>query len=407
MFKTIMMISLLFLILISTVNTNIEAASSAKTIGLSDEFVTVTGADAIYGNPGAVNATLDRFTFELGLAGGLWNNLLINDYIDDGMKDDLLDKVEDGFLVGADSNNGFKLVVGSVAISSEGRGSALVELSNDVTELLLKGNEIGKTYNFNGSKGSGAVYGDIGINFSISPEELKEEWKLKDLRMGLTYHQLSGAIFALEGNGTTIITYDENGDAVVRGDGYFVAKYNELEGISDNAAKGSAFDFGVYADLNDKYSLGFSVMNIGALKVNKIHEIRYEYNEATEEFEEVGDSEVVKDEELKYQLPSTIRLGGKMNWNENIDLFADYSYTSYHDGQRDHKFATATELTWLEFLPLRTGISYSTLRKDFDWSAGMGLKLWIFEADLGISDLMGLFNKSQGVEGALNLKIEF
>ena len=96
-----------------------------------------------------------------------------------------------------------------------------------------------------------------------------------------------------------------------------------------------------------------------------------------------------------------------MNWTEDIDLFADYSYTSYNDGQKDHKFATATEMTWLKSLPLRTGISYSTLEKDFDWSAGIGLDLWVFEADLGVSDLMGLFNDSKEVEGALNLKIEF
>jgi len=390
-----------------TFNTDIEAASSAKTIGLGDEFATLVGADAFYGNPGAVNATSDRFTFEFGLAGSLWNNLLVNEYIDEEMKDELLADVEDGFLGGGESNTGLKVILGPVAISAEGRGVGLFDLSYDVAELLLKGNEIDKSYDLNGSIGSGAAYGDLGINFSISPESLKEKLDLKDLRIGLTYHHLTGAIFSLEGDGTTIITYDEEGDPVVRGDGYFVAKYNEPDGINDGTATGSAFDFGVYADLNDKYSLGFSVMNLGALTVDGIHEVRYEYNEVTEEFEEVGDSEVVKDEELKYKLPAIIRLGGKMNWTEDIDLFADYSYTSYNDGQKDHKFATATEMTWLKSLPLRTGISYSTLEKDFDWSAGIGLDLWVFEADLGVSDLMGLFNDSKEVEGALNLKIEF
>jgi len=393
-----------------TVNTDIEAASSAKTVGLGDEFVTVIGADALYGNPGAVNVTSDRFTFEFGMAGSLWNNLLVNDYIDEEMKDELLADVEDGFLGGGESNNGLKAILGPVAISAEGRGAALFDLSYDVAELLLKGNEIDKAYDLSGSIGSGAVYGDLGVNFSISPEKLKEKLDLKDLRVGLTYHQLSGAIFSLEGSGRTIITYDQDGDPVVRGDGYFVAKYNEPDGINDGSATGSAFDFGIYADLNDKYSLGFSVMNLGALRVNGIHELRYEYNEESEEFEEVeevGDSDIVKDEELEYKLPAVIRFGGKMNWSKNIDLFADYSYTSYNDGQKDHKFATATEITWLKSLPLRTGISYSTLEKDLDWSAGMGLDLWIFEADLGISDLMGLFNDSKEVEGALNLKIEF
>ena len=300
--------SCFLLVLVLTFDNDIEAASSAKTIGLGDEFATLVGADALYGNPGAVNATSDRFTFEFGLAGSLWNNLLVNEYIDEEMKDELLADVEDGFLGGGESNTGLKVILGPVAISSEGRGVGLFDLSYDVAELLLKGNEIDKPYDLNGSIGSGAAYGDLGINFSISPESLKEKLDLKDLRIGLTYHHLTGAIFSLEGDGTTIITYDEEGDPVVRGDGYFVAKYNEPDGINDSTATGSAFDFGVYANLNDKYSLGFSVMNLGALTVDGIHEVRYEYNEVTEEFEEVGDSEVVKDEELKYKLPAIIWL---------------------------------------------------------------------------------------------------
>jgi hypothetical protein len=374
------------------------AQSSGRNLGLGDDFVTITGADAIYGNPAAVNLTPDRFTLELSGAAKGWNNLLTNDYISESDKDDLLDN---DLLGGVNGNQGAKLIFGPVALVTEVRQSALVNLPPDVVELLLAGNEIGKTYDLSGTNGSGAVYGAGALNFSTqASDNVVNDWGFDNVHMGFTYQQLGGVIFEVDGTGETTIGYDaETGDPIANGNGEFRLKYNE-----DKVAQGSALDLGVYAQVNDKYNVGISILNLGSLAVDGYHYQNYEYD-TTDDFSESteGDS----DEQLKWELPSTIRIGGQMDYSESIDIYADYSNTSYHGEQVNHKFATASELTWLNWLPLRTGLSYSTLEKQLNWSAGFGLYLGPLQADLGVSNLLGLYNQSKGGQAALTTKIEF
>ncbi|MCK8828210.1 hypothetical protein MWH25_10745 [Natroniella acetigena] len=394
-YKRILVLSVVLVFVLSMT----AFASSAKTIGLGDQFTTITGPDALYGNPGAVNADDTSFSLELGAAASAWNNLLMNDYIADEDKDDLLDKIgDDGLLFGTDARGGVKLLVGSVGFFGDIKHDGLATLNSDLAELLLKGNEIDHEYNFDGSSAAGGIYADGGINFSMqAPQDLVEGWGVDELHVGFTYHRLAGVIYQLEGEGSGKLESDGDFD----GDGQFVVNYNDPD---DNLATGSAIDIGGYAIVDDRYTIGFSTMNVGSMVADGYKESKYEYID--EEWEE--QEEVNKAEELVWQLPSTIRLGGKMDYSPSIDLLADYSYTKYHEsGDSDHKFAVATELTRLSFLPLRTGVNYSTLQNDFKWAAGMGLYLGPMKLDLGVSDLMGLFNRSQGVEGALTAKIEF
>ncbi|WP_408955067.1 hypothetical protein [Natroniella sp. ANB-PHB2] len=399
-YKRILVLSLVFVFMLSMMT----FASSAKTVGLGDEFTTITGPDALYGNPGAINAGDSIFSLELGASVSAWNNLLMNDYIDDGDKEELLGKIEDdGLLFGAGARTGAKLIIGPVGLFGDIKHDGLLTLNSDIAELLLQGNEIGSEYEFDGSSASGALYGDGGINLSMqAPQDLVDSWGIEELYVGFTYHQLAGMIYELEGRGTGEFDYDEDGKgAFIGDDGYFSVKYNDP---ADNLATGSAIDIGGYAVLDDRYTIGFSTMNIGSLIADGYTKSKYQYID--EEWEE--EEQIDKDGELVWQLPSTVRLGGKMDYNSNIDILADYAYTKYYESDHeDHKFSAATELTWLSFLPLRTGVNYSTLQNDFKWAAGMGLYLGPLKADVGISDLMGLFNRSQGVEGALTAKIEF
>jgi len=374
------------------------AQSSGRNLGLGDDFVTITGPDAIYGNPAAVNLTPDRFTLELSGAAEGWNNLLTNDYISESDKDDLLGN---DLLGGVNGNQGLKLILGPVALVTEVRQSALVNLPPDVVELLLSGNEIGKTYDLSGTDGSGAVYGAGALNFSTrASDNVVNDWGFDNVHMGFTYQQLGGVIFKVDGTGETTIGYDaETGDPTANGNGQFKVKYNE-----ENIATGSALDLGVYAQVNDKYNIGLSMLNLGSLAVDGYHYQNYKYDTSDDVSETTeGDS----DGELKWKLPATIRIGGQMNYSENIDIYADYSNTSYDGEQVNHKFATASELTWLNWLPLRSGLSYSTLQKQLKWSAGLGLYLGPIKTDLGVSNLLGLFNQSQGGQAALTTKIEF
>ncbi|MBM7557540.1 DUF5723 family protein [Halanaerobacter jeridensis] len=394
----LLIISLLFLF-VAAFSATSAAAFSARTVGLGDEFVAITGTDAIYGNPAAVNVAPHKFTFEFSGGGQAWNNLLMNDYISDSDKDDILDG--DDLLGGFNGNQGLKVLVGPVTLIAEGRESAIISLPPDAAELLLDGNEIGETYDFAGTKGSGAAYADAGLNFSTEAAKgVAEDWGVKKVYMGFSYHQLAGVIYQLEGSGETTIEYDDvNNEPDARGNGEFELKYNE-----DDNATGSALDLGLYAQLNDTYSVGLSVLNLGSMEVKGYHYQKYVYD-TEEDLDE--DEEGDRDGTLKWDLPTTIRLGGKMNYSEHVDFYADYSNVSYNGGQMEHKVAAATEYTRLNWLPLRTGISYSTLAKEFKWSAGLGLYLGPVKTDLGVSNLLGMFNQAKGGKFSLTTKIEF
>lgn len=400
MVKNKLLIVTLLFVLVATLSGISAAQFSARTVGLGDEFVTMTGTDAIYGNPAAVNVAPHKFVLEFSGAGQAWNNLLINDYISESDKDDLLDGGDD-LLAGFAGNQGLKMMIGPVTLVGEARESAIIDLSPDVAELLLEGNEIDRTYDFSGTKGSGAVYGDAGVNFSTEAAKgVAEEWGFKKVYMGFTYHHLTGVIYEMKGSGETTIEYDQaNSEPNATGSGNFELKYNE-----DNEASGSALDLGVYAKLNDTYSVGLSILNLGSLEVDGYHYQEYIYDEE-EDIEE--DNEGDRDGILKWDLPTTIRIGGKMDYNQDTNLYADYSHVSYNGGQTEHKIAAGSEFSKVGWLPLRTGISYSTLANEFKWSAGLGLHLGAVKTDLGVSNLLGLFNQAKGGKVALTTKLEF
>lgn len=399
MFKHKLFSLLLTLLLVVTLSATGLAQFSARTVGLGDEFVALTGTEAVYSNPAAVNATADKFTLELAGAGQAWNNLLMNDYISEADKKDLLDG--DNLLAGVEGNQGLKLVLGPVMLMGEARESAIFDLPPDVAELLLEGNEIGRTYDFSGSQGSGAVYADAGLNFSTEAAEgLAKDWGFQKVYIGFTYHQLAGVIYKLTGNGDTTIEYDSvNNEPTVTSNGSFKVKYNE-----EQEATGSALDLGLYGEWDETYSFGVSVLNLGSMKVDGYQYQEYTYN-LDEELNESSEGDEAGT--LSWKLPTTIRLGGKMNYQPGIDLYADYSHVSYNGGQTEHKFAAGSELSKLGWLPLRTGLSYSTLADEFKWSAGMGLYLGPIKTDVGVSNLMGLFNQAKGGKVALTTKIEF
>jgi hypothetical protein len=411
-FKLVMLVVMLVL----GVSLQAAAGFSPRTIGLGDEFSTLTGDAALYGNPAGVNAGPDIFTLELGGGARFWNNLLYNDYISDEEKDKLLTKIENngGFLTGVEGRAGPKLIAGPVGGFADLRAEGLAVISSDVAEILLSGNEIGKEYELAGTNGAGGLYADGGVNISLaSPKDLIEDWQdVDDLYVGFTYHQLAGVIARAQGNGKMKVDYsdDEDGPAFTSEGGNFRVEYNNPE---EALASGSAVDLGAYANLGDKYGIGVSAMNIGALsssaRGNYFRKYEAEYDNSGNITGMSEGEEQPLNESLEWQLPATYRLGGKMEVTDSIVIMSDYSYTKYYGYEtnyEEHKIAAATEITWLNFLPLRTGLNYST-QQGVNWAGGLGLHLGPLKVDAGVSDLLGAFNKSRKVEAAITGKIQF
>lgn len=421
----LLILPLLLLLLLPGIT---EAAMTARSIGLGDDFAVLGGFEALYGNPAAVNLDGHKFVLDLSGTGEFWNNILRNDYISEKDKEKLVSIAErNGLILGAEANSGLKLAIGPVLFFAEGRGNGLLRVSGDYAELLLKGNELERIYSLDGSDGAAAFYLDTGLNYSYRLNESQLEavnesinnanLQVGSLSFGLSYHFLQGAFIKYKAAGKFGTGFDEEGVVdFIGSDGAVAFYYPGIEEFAD-LARGHAFDIGIYADINDRYSLGFSVLNIAAsLKTDRVREERLDfvYNEEEDEWklEDTADLEIYNYEENIMSLPLIVKLGGKMEVIEGLDLLANYTITSYRDSiyekaPTDHRFSLAAEFDRLNFLPLRTGITYSTLESSLAWSAGMGLHLGPLHLDFAFSDLTGLFYRSKGVNAGLNLSLVF
>jgi hypothetical protein len=365
----------------------------------------------------------NSFFLELNMAGEAWNNVFVNDRLSESDKEKLLELAgTDGLLLAANANLGGKLGIGPFVFFTDGKADSLFRVSDDFAELLIKGNEPEGLYLLDGTTGALAFYLDSGINYSFKLDDkyldsLRNSFKVKNMYLGLSYHYLRGGFAKYEADGGFEIGFDEDGDPFIKGNsGKILVYYTDIDEFK-NTASGHAFDLGVYADYDDKYSWAFAVMNIGAgLEADSYREYKYgfEYDEDNKEWNttEPADDGVLKYEKITLDLPLVVKFGGKMKYSDNLDLSASYTMASYSDSiyidkLKDHRIALGLEYTGIDFLPLRACLKYSTLTRDFDIAAGLGLYLGPLKIDAGFPDLSGLFYRSKGVAGGISISLEF
>ncbi len=382
----------------------VSLANSGQSVGLGHDFSTINGTAALLANPSLVNPDDDVFTLELNAQTSFWNNGIsskyANKYLDESDKNDILDKINsDGLLIMLDGNQDLRLSIGPAAFFGGVKESAQGTISKDIIELVLKGNEIGETYKLTGTDLSSAIYADTGVNFSYPLKGIANKMNIKDFKIGGTFHYLYGAIFKFEGNGEATLDYDTNSS-----EGYIDMKAGE-------ESTGTAFDFGASFIVNDKLTLGTSVMNIGSLKAKNPQQTKMQFvvdsdSEEIVETEEIAENEDM-DEDLFYELPRRYSIGAKYKILKKLDIYADYSNVSYDIGKSDNKFATALEYRPVGILPLRLGMNYSTLQKNLIFSGGMGLHFGPLQMDLGFSDLKSFAQNAKGLEGGVSFRLAF
>jgi len=406
--KKIIITFLLIILLTIPVN----ALETPKTVGFGN-FSTFKGIDGIYVNPATVNLDKNKFNFKMAVNGGFDNNLLRNEYISEDIKDDLLESIENsGWVIQLKGKEGLNLTLGPVGIFSNMREEGNLKFNPDVAEIILAGNQTEAVYSLENSFGNGAVYNDTGINFSYKiPENVikstNSNLQFSNVNIGLNYRFLTGAIFNMEASGDAEIGYTESGEPTFSGTGEFLLKHNDFENINgiENLATGSAFDIGVYGDYNKDISLGFSIMNLGSLSLD---EYKYEKYKFDSEAEEVFDlvEEGIKKDEVKYKLPRKINIGGEYDWREDVTLLFNYTNISYNHFN-DNKISAGAEYNRFKYIPFRLGAEYSTLNDDLKLRTGLGIYLGTWKTEIGISDIKGLFNKSQGLEFGMSSGFSF
>lgn len=414
------------------------AAKTAKSISLGDDFSALEGVNSYNANPAGLIERDSNWAFVSDSYGGAWGNFIASSG-DDIDLNEAFDIIEDENLaLGMDAAFGSSIYYKSfgVGLNANIQGVAYsdfesfdfvlnrgaIDLDDDIDVLEMDINSIG---------GKGAAYADTSLSygFSLSEERLaslneNRDAEINDINFGVTGHYLQGAIFELR---TDIEEFKvrtlENQDQTPY---YYMGGKTEREIYALNSdgaeATGFAFDLGMNMRINDKYQLAFSVMNIGEMEDDNIvkngEKIVLTGNtepiDGETYYEEFDDSSnnSIEDEayngSLTYTLPRTIRLGGSMEYNEDITIYGDYANVSY-DGLDDneHKFGVGAEARWMKILPLRMGLNYSTLRKDIEIPFGLGIHFSNYKVDLGFNDLGAFWNSNKGVNFGISSRLEF
>ncbi|MFP4015571.1 MAG: hypothetical protein ACLFUI_00940, partial [Halanaerobiales bacterium] len=198
---------------------DVNAALSARSIGLGEDFTVLEGSTAIYGNPAAVNIEGNSFILEFNTGGELWNNVFVNDVISESDKDNMIEIAEEnGLLLASNGTFGGNMGIGPVTLFMNARNNGLYRLSPDLAELVISGSEVEGVYDFRGTEGAGAFFSDLGINYSFQLSESAlasirgENFKAENMYFGISYHYLTGGFARYTGSGGFEIGYDENND---------------------------------------------------------------------------------------------------------------------------------------------------------------------------------------------------
>ncbi|MFW6409485.1 MAG: DUF5723 family protein [Halanaerobiales bacterium] len=387
----------------------IASAQTGKIAGLGSGFAGLEGSDALYFNPALVNPPDDVFTLETNIAVGLWNNGISSDYLnqhwEDDIKGEIMDAVaDDGLILSGGGNQDLRLILGNTTFFAGLKEEASGTLSPDLVELILEGNEISSEeeeilYKLDGTALDFAVYGDAGANLSFSLDRVAEKANLDSFKVGGAYHYLYGAFGKGEGSGETEFNYDN----IVDSDG-------EVELRHVEEGEGFAYDVGMALGITERMTIGASLLNVGKIKAEEHYLTNLEYTTEGEDGEagfEAGEEPELIEEELEYELPKTVRLGLGYDWGDSMDVYSDYSQTTYSEDRVEHQITAGAEFNKLKFIPLRFGVSYSNLQKDFIMSGGMGLHLGPMQVDLGFSDLSAFYNDTKSGNLGISGRIAF
>jgi len=254
----------LFLFLILTAffcyNTETDSAvnvSNPRAIGLGGAYIGLAeGAEAPHWNPANLALRDERFFSMnfLSLGMGFHNNSFSKHQYDiyNGQKldlDDIINSIPDGGL-NVDMTGAVEILgigFGNYAFTISGVAPAWAKINKDIPRLI-KGNEIGRKYNFGGSDGRGLAY----ISYAFSgalPIEI--DW-FKRFAVGANLKYLQGLF------GAELVKL--NGDLLTN-DAAIIGNINGTARMAQGG-NGISFDLGAMAIVNEQWTVGLSFTDL-------------------------------------------------------------------------------------------------------------------------------------------------
>jgi hypothetical protein len=389
--------------------------SSARSMAMGGAHIGLaSGVDAAKYNPANLGLSNHRQTglelFALG-ANISNNSFSLADYnkysgaiLTSADKTYILDRIPaEGMKLTADVEaDALAISTGSIALCVTGVGSANVNLSRDIFDLILNGNAYADTIDVTGSYSDVLSYASAGLSYGTSIYTQGS----RQLAVGFTAKYLRGiAIERVTELHGMIATYQTG----FQGEGNMIAQTAE-------GGTGYAVDLGAALKLSNSYTVGLQIENfLSQIKWNRrTQEHGYVFSFDTMTVANMGDDYIVSDDYTKdiapftSTLPSTMTFGiartsGSLVWAVDWQQGFKKSVGS----TTKPRISAGAEWSGLKFIPLRAG--YATGGKyNTAFSFGSGLRLFGYYLDVAAvtgSSLSGY--SSKGLNIAVSTGLHF
>jgi len=398
------------------VSANASGLSSARAVGMGDAYIGLAkGVYAPLYNP--ANVALSGYGqagLEIAGAGAEIrnNSFTLGDYNDytgalltDDDKSAILGKIPTSGLelTARAQASALTLSMGSMVISTYGVAASEINLSKDIVEIILEGNQLGDTVSLNDMYSEAIAYATVGVTYGLSLYKLGT----RQLAVGGTFKYIRGIAYEditeLNGQASTSMT----GFA---GEGTVVAR-------TAMGGSGYALDLGAALKLSDDYTVGASISNFLSSITwdNETEEHYYHFEMDTTTVDNMEDDSVVVSDDyseaignFKTDLPSVLRVGianvsGKLvwalDWEQGFRLGAGVSSKP--------RISAGAEYKLIGFLPFRAGYALGG-GKGSTLSFGTGINLAAFYLDVAATN-HGSFTSgsSKGLHLAVSTGLNF
>lgn len=322
-------------------------------------------------------------------------------------------------------NNGlqgnFGVKVGILGITSNGLsynlyvdGGGKASIPKEIAELILKGNEIGRSYSFNNFKGEGWIGLVNALSYGTKIEQLGHIFDFP-LLGEIDYWSFGATAKYILGMGYGKFKAI---DASFMTQNTFIKGNFSGNGYVSEGGRGYGLDLGTALSIEDgKWIVSASLLNVlGGIKWTKGNR-QFSYI-ATLDSINLGklnsDSIHTSDTDTTFRnfytyLPTKLYIGISYKLDEIFSFGFEYeqSLRKRLGEIFTPRFGFSTEIRYLEVLPVRFGMSIGG-NYGFVLGTGIGLDLRAFTLDLSVANYRGFFgNGSKGLSLGLGMAFRF
>jgi hypothetical protein len=288
------------------------------------------------------------------------------------------------------------------------RSAGKVRIPDDLTAILLFGNDFNRTYDMGDLTAESMAIVDVGLGFGYR----FEQEQIPDLLLGAGFHYYRGLYLASVAEREGHLTFTESN---------FTGS-SMVHSVTAQRGDGVGFDLGSYAVLSKRWEVGLALRQLAARlawQVDQNSLVTF-YTDSTGIIADSLDDPDYVERALHYsdtsysggaietRLPAIIQMNARYNARPNWTVLGDVQILTQESawGRAGIQAGVASEYRLRRFLPLYGGLSLGGPWK-VQLGVGTGLRFRHYELDLGGTWVGGMFYGARGLGFGLSQRLKF